>query len=144
MSWCYWNTCAHVGASIRADLHCWSVTDMCVCVLIFFFFFRAPWSGTARCRLGRWMVRQGLWKVVVHALCRLHQWEVLTVTGPRAHRTYCNTEEKHEHRHLNQIQAIKVFMTGRKSHFKCKGQSVCSLFDLIWFCFSLSLCINEW
>lgn len=25
-------------------------------------FFRAPWSGTARCRPGRWMVTLGLWK----------------------------------------------------------------------------------
>lgn len=36
------------------------------------------------------------------------------------HRTYCNTEEQHEHRHLTQIQAIKMFMTGRRTHLKCK------------------------
>lgn len=36
------------------------------------------------------------------------------------HRSYCNTEEKHEHRHLTQIQAIKLFMTGRRTHLKCK------------------------
>lgn len=38
------------------------------------------------------------------------------------HRTYCNTEEQHEHRHLTQIQAIKLFMTGRRPHLKCKAQ----------------------
>lgn len=36
------------------------------------------------------------------------------------HRTYCNTEEQHEHRHLTQIQAIKLFLTGRRQHLKCK------------------------
>lgn len=35
-------------------------------------------------------------------------------------RTYCNIEEEHEHRHLTQIQAIKLFMTGRRPHLKCK------------------------
>lgn len=37
------------------------------------------------------------------------------------HRTYCNTEEKHEHRHLTQIQAIKLFMTSRRPNLKCEN-----------------------
>ncbi|TRY94897.1 hypothetical protein DNTS_032995 [Danionella cerebrum] len=32
--------------------------------------------------------------------------------------TYCNTDEHHEHRHLTQVQAIKMYMTTRKTHFK--------------------------
>lgn len=110
-------------------------------------FFRAPWSGTARCRPGRWMVTLGLWKWAfmryvgyfsvftrdVEA-CDVTVWLCLD------HRTYCNTEEQHEHRHLTQIQAIKLFMTGRRPHLKCNrhlshtyiNQITWNLFCLWW------------
>ncbi|KAM4582946.1 voltage-dependent calcium channel subunit alpha-2/delta-3-like [Fundulus diaphanus] len=46
--------------------------------------------------------------------------------------TYCNTEEKHEHRHLTQIQAIKLFMTGRRPHLKCDRELIQEvLFDAV-------------
>uniref|UniRef100_A0AAR2JJC7 VWFA domain-containing protein n=1 Tax=Pygocentrus nattereri TaxID=42514 RepID=A0AAR2JJC7_PYGNA len=32
--------------------------------------------------------------------------------------TYCNTDEHHEHRYLTQIQAIRLYLTGRKPHLK--------------------------
>uniref|UniRef100_A0A672YD42 Calcium channel, voltage dependent, alpha2/delta subunit 3 n=1 Tax=Sphaeramia orbicularis TaxID=375764 RepID=A0A672YD42_9TELE len=52
----------------------------------------------------------------IHALCR----------------TYCNTEEQHEHRHLTQIQAIKLFMTGRRPHLKCDRELIQEvLFDAV-------------
>ncbi|KAF3856312.1 hypothetical protein F7725_017035, partial [Dissostichus mawsoni] len=48
------------------------------------------------------------------------------------HRTYCNTEEQHEHRHLTQIQAIKMFMTGRRTHLKCDRELIQEvLFDAV-------------
>uniref|UniRef100_A0A3Q3J458 VWFA domain-containing protein n=1 Tax=Monopterus albus TaxID=43700 RepID=A0A3Q3J458_MONAL len=48
------------------------------------------------------------------------------------HRTYCNTEEEHEHRHLTQIQAIKLFMTGRRPHLKCDRELIQEvLFDAV-------------
>lgn len=65
----------------------------------------------------------GVMEVGTHALCRL----LLCVGACDVTagvcldgRTYCNTEEQHEHRHLTQIQAIKLFMTGRRPHLKCK------------------------
>uniref|UniRef100_A0A665T2V7 Calcium channel, voltage dependent, alpha2/delta subunit 3 n=1 Tax=Echeneis naucrates TaxID=173247 RepID=A0A665T2V7_ECHNA len=46
--------------------------------------------------------------------------------------TYCNTEEQHEHRHLTQIQAIKLFMTGRRPHLKCDRELIQEvLFDAV-------------
>nr|XP_043879040.1 voltage-dependent calcium channel subunit alpha-2/delta-3 isoform X2 [Solea senegalensis] len=46
--------------------------------------------------------------------------------------TYCNTEEQHEHRHLTQIQAIKLFMTGRRPHLKCDRELIKEvLFDAV-------------
>uniref|UniRef100_H3DB17 Calcium voltage-gated channel auxiliary subunit alpha2delta 3 n=1 Tax=Tetraodon nigroviridis TaxID=99883 RepID=H3DB17_TETNG len=46
--------------------------------------------------------------------------------------TYCNTEEKHEHRHLTQIQAIKLFMTSRRPNLKCDRELIQEvLFDAV-------------
>uniref|UniRef100_A0A8C5I4C3 Calcium channel, voltage dependent, alpha2/delta subunit 3 n=1 Tax=Gouania willdenowi TaxID=441366 RepID=A0A8C5I4C3_GOUWI len=46
--------------------------------------------------------------------------------------TYCNTEEQHEHRHLTQIQAIKLFMTNRRPHLKCDRELIKEvLFDAV-------------
>uniref|UniRef100_A0A8D3C9L4 Calcium channel, voltage dependent, alpha2/delta subunit 3 n=1 Tax=Scophthalmus maximus TaxID=52904 RepID=A0A8D3C9L4_SCOMX len=46
--------------------------------------------------------------------------------------TYCNTEEQHEHRHLTQIQAIKLFLTGRRQHLKCDRELIQEvLFDAV-------------
>ncbi|XP_070758206.1 voltage-dependent calcium channel subunit alpha-2/delta-3 [Enoplosus armatus] len=46
--------------------------------------------------------------------------------------TYCNTEEQHEHRHLTQIQAIKLFMTGQRPHLKCDRELIQEvLFDAV-------------
>uniref|UniRef100_G3N9Z8 Calcium channel, voltage dependent, alpha2/delta subunit 3 n=1 Tax=Gasterosteus aculeatus aculeatus TaxID=481459 RepID=G3N9Z8_GASAC len=46
--------------------------------------------------------------------------------------TYCNTEEQHEHRHLTQIQAIKLFMTGHRPHLKCDRELIQEvLFDAV-------------
>ncbi|XP_039652527.1 voltage-dependent calcium channel subunit alpha-2/delta-3 isoform X3 [Perca fluviatilis] len=46
--------------------------------------------------------------------------------------TYCNTEEQHEHRHLTQIQAIKLFMTGRRPHLRCDRELIQEvLFDAV-------------
>uniref|UniRef100_A0A8C7XLP8 Calcium channel, voltage dependent, alpha2/delta subunit 3 n=1 Tax=Oryzias sinensis TaxID=183150 RepID=A0A8C7XLP8_9TELE len=46
--------------------------------------------------------------------------------------TYCNTEEEHEHRHLTQIQAIKLFMTGRRLNLKCDRELIQEvLFDAV-------------
>uniref|UniRef100_A0A8C4EI12 Calcium channel, voltage dependent, alpha2/delta subunit 3 n=1 Tax=Dicentrarchus labrax TaxID=13489 RepID=A0A8C4EI12_DICLA len=46
--------------------------------------------------------------------------------------TYCNTEEQHEHRHLTQIQAIKLFLTGRRPHLKCDRELIQEvLFDAV-------------
>uniref|UniRef100_A0A669C5C4 Calcium voltage-gated channel auxiliary subunit alpha2delta 3 n=1 Tax=Oreochromis niloticus TaxID=8128 RepID=A0A669C5C4_ORENI len=46
--------------------------------------------------------------------------------------TYCNIEEEHEHRHLTQIQAIKLFMTGRRPHLKCDRELIQEvLFDAV-------------
>ncbi|CAJ1052106.1 voltage-dependent calcium channel subunit alpha-2/delta-3-like [Xyrichtys novacula] len=46
--------------------------------------------------------------------------------------TYCNTEEQHEHRHLTQIQAIKLFMTGKRPHLKCDRELIQEvLFDAV-------------
>uniref|UniRef100_A0A3Q0SHR0 Calcium channel, voltage dependent, alpha2/delta subunit 3 n=1 Tax=Amphilophus citrinellus TaxID=61819 RepID=A0A3Q0SHR0_AMPCI len=48
------------------------------------------------------------------------------------HRTYCNIEEEHEHRHLTQIQAIKHFMMGQRPHFKCDRELIQEvLFDAV-------------
>lgn len=91
-------------------------------------FFRAPWSGTARCRPGRWMVRSGLWQwafmhYVGYSSMFVGGVDACDVTAALCsdHRTYCNTEEKHEHRHLTQIQAIKLFMTSRRPNLKCEN-----------------------
>ncbi|KAK7916639.1 hypothetical protein WMY93_012400 [Mugilogobius chulae] len=46
--------------------------------------------------------------------------------------TYCNTEEEHEHRHLTQIQAIKLFLTGKRPHLKCERELIQEvLFDAV-------------
>ncbi|XP_066527450.1 voltage-dependent calcium channel subunit alpha-2/delta-3 [Hoplias malabaricus] len=46
--------------------------------------------------------------------------------------TYCNTDELHEHRYLTQIQAIKLFLTGRKPHIKCDRELIQQvLFDAV-------------
>uniref|UniRef100_A0A672LKG4 Voltage-dependent calcium channel subunit alpha-2/delta-3-like n=1 Tax=Sinocyclocheilus grahami TaxID=75366 RepID=A0A672LKG4_SINGR len=46
--------------------------------------------------------------------------------------TYCNTDEHHEHRHLTQVQAIKLFMTSRKPHLKCDRELIQQvLFDAV-------------
>ncbi|XP_061583138.1 voltage-dependent calcium channel subunit alpha-2/delta-3 isoform X3 [Cololabis saira] len=46
--------------------------------------------------------------------------------------TYCNTEEKHEHRHLSQIEVIKLFMTGRRPQLKCDRELIQEvLFDAV-------------
>lgn len=72
------------------------------------------------------MVRLGLWKwAVMHyvgysSLCSSGKGELALLLFD--HRTYCNTEEQHEHRHLTQIQAIKLFMTGRRPHLNCEAQ----------------------
>uniref|UniRef100_A0AAY4A9R9 VWFA domain-containing protein n=1 Tax=Denticeps clupeoides TaxID=299321 RepID=A0AAY4A9R9_9TELE len=48
------------------------------------------------------------------------------------YRTYCNTDEHHEHRYLSQIQAIKLYMTGRKTHLKCDRELIQQvLFDAV-------------
>lgn len=78
------------------------------------------------------MVRLGLVEVATHALCGLLLPVFIGEAGESAalffdHRTYCNTEEKHEHRHLTQIQAIKLFMTGRRPQLNCEARL--SLFD---------------
>ncbi|XP_051966997.1 voltage-dependent calcium channel subunit alpha-2/delta-3-like [Xyrauchen texanus] len=46
--------------------------------------------------------------------------------------TYCNTDEHHEHRHLTQVQAIKMYMTNRKPHLKCDRELIQQvLFDAV-------------
>uniref|UniRef100_A0A8C4GM21 Calcium channel, voltage dependent, alpha2/delta subunit 3 n=1 Tax=Dicentrarchus labrax TaxID=13489 RepID=A0A8C4GM21_DICLA len=56
----------------------------------------------------------------------------VTVCLCLGHRTYCNTEEQHEHRHLTQIQAIKLFLTGRRPHLKCDRELIQEvLFDAV-------------
>uniref|UniRef100_A0A672G419 Calcium channel, voltage dependent, alpha2/delta subunit 3 n=1 Tax=Salarias fasciatus TaxID=181472 RepID=A0A672G419_SALFA len=41
-------------------------------------------------------------------------------------------KEQHEHRHLTQIQAIKLFMTGRRPHLKCDRELIQEvLFDAV-------------
>uniref|UniRef100_A0A674EBA5 Calcium channel, voltage dependent, alpha2/delta subunit 3 n=1 Tax=Salmo trutta TaxID=8032 RepID=A0A674EBA5_SALTR len=46
--------------------------------------------------------------------------------------TYCNTDEHHEHRSLSQIQAIKLYLTGRKPHIKCDRELIQEvLFDAV-------------
>uniref|UniRef100_A0AAV2M7M0 VWFA domain-containing protein n=1 Tax=Knipowitschia caucasica TaxID=637954 RepID=A0AAV2M7M0_KNICA len=46
--------------------------------------------------------------------------------------TYCNTEEEHEHRHLTQIQAIKLFLTGKRTYLKCDRELIQEvLFDAV-------------
>uniref|UniRef100_A0A671YMH1 Calcium channel, voltage dependent, alpha2/delta subunit 3 n=1 Tax=Sparus aurata TaxID=8175 RepID=A0A671YMH1_SPAAU len=45
---------------------------------------------------------------------------------------YSETHEQHEHRHLTQIQAIKLFMTGRRPHLKCDRELIQEvLFDAV-------------
>ncbi|KAM6980754.1 voltage-dependent calcium channel subunit alpha-2/delta-3 [Aplochiton taeniatus] len=46
--------------------------------------------------------------------------------------TYCNTDEHHEHRHLTQIQAIKLYLTGRMPHLRCDRELIQEvLFDAV-------------
>ncbi|XP_046882487.1 voltage-dependent calcium channel subunit alpha-2/delta-3-like [Hypomesus transpacificus] len=46
--------------------------------------------------------------------------------------TYCNTDEQHEHRYLTQIQAIKLYLTGRRPHLKCDRELIQEvLFDAV-------------
>uniref|UniRef100_A0A674BKP5 Calcium channel, voltage dependent, alpha2/delta subunit 3 n=1 Tax=Salmo trutta TaxID=8032 RepID=A0A674BKP5_SALTR len=47
-------------------------------------------------------------------------------------RTYCNTDEHYEHRSLSQIQAIKLYLTGRKPLIKCDRELIQEvLFDAV-------------
>uniref|UniRef100_A0A8C8HY65 VWFA domain-containing protein n=1 Tax=Oncorhynchus tshawytscha TaxID=74940 RepID=A0A8C8HY65_ONCTS len=47
-------------------------------------------------------------------------------------RTYCNTDEYYEHRSLSQIQAIKLYLTGRKPLIKCDRELIQEvLFDAV-------------
>lgn len=71
--------------------------------------------------------KAGLWKwAFMHYVgySSMYVWNVdacyITAALCLDHRTYCNTEEKHEHRHLTQIQAIKLFMTSRRPNLKCE------------------------
>uniref|UniRef100_A0A8C5BDF8 Calcium channel, voltage dependent, alpha2/delta subunit 3 n=1 Tax=Gadus morhua TaxID=8049 RepID=A0A8C5BDF8_GADMO len=46
--------------------------------------------------------------------------------------TYCNTDEHLEHRPLTQIQAIRLFLTGRQPHLKCDRELIQEvLFDAV-------------
>ncbi|CAL8381798.1 unnamed protein product [Boreogadus saida] len=46
--------------------------------------------------------------------------------------TYCNTDEHLEHRPLTQIQAIRLFLTGRQHHLKCDRELIQEvLFDAV-------------
>ncbi|KAK0135863.1 Voltage-dependent calcium channel subunit alpha-2/delta-3 [Merluccius polli] len=46
--------------------------------------------------------------------------------------TYCNTDEHLEHRALTQIQAIRLFLTGRRAHLKCDRELIQEvLFDAV-------------
>uniref|UniRef100_A0A8C7FRQ2 Calcium channel, voltage dependent, alpha2/delta subunit 3 n=1 Tax=Oncorhynchus kisutch TaxID=8019 RepID=A0A8C7FRQ2_ONCKI len=46
--------------------------------------------------------------------------------------TYCNTDEYYEHRSLSQIQAIKLYLTGRKPLIKCDRELIQEvLFDAV-------------
>uniref|UniRef100_A0A8C2BMJ9 Calcium channel, voltage dependent, alpha2/delta subunit 3 n=1 Tax=Cyprinus carpio TaxID=7962 RepID=A0A8C2BMJ9_CYPCA len=46
--------------------------------------------------------------------------------------TYCNTDEHHDHRHLTQVQAIRLNMTSRKPHLKCDRELIQQvLFDAV-------------
>uniref|UniRef100_A0A8C7UI68 Calcium channel, voltage dependent, alpha2/delta subunit 3 n=1 Tax=Oncorhynchus mykiss TaxID=8022 RepID=A0A8C7UI68_ONCMY len=46
--------------------------------------------------------------------------------------TYCNTDEYNEHRSLSQIQAIKLYLTGRKPLIKCDRELIQEvLFDAV-------------
>uniref|UniRef100_A0A671K2E6 Voltage-dependent calcium channel subunit alpha-2/delta-3-like n=1 Tax=Sinocyclocheilus anshuiensis TaxID=1608454 RepID=A0A671K2E6_9TELE len=46
--------------------------------------------------------------------------------------TYCNPDEHHEHRHLTQVQAIRLYMTSRKPHLKCDRELIQQvLFDAV-------------
>ncbi|XP_067286907.1 voltage-dependent calcium channel subunit alpha-2/delta-3 isoform X2 [Pseudorasbora parva] len=46
--------------------------------------------------------------------------------------TYCNTDEHHEHFHLSQVQAIRLYMTSRKPHLKCDRELIQQvLFDAV-------------
>ncbi|KAJ3602702.1 hypothetical protein NHX12_030451, partial [Muraenolepis orangiensis] len=46
--------------------------------------------------------------------------------------TYCNTDEHLEHRSLTQIQAIRLFLTGRRAHLKCDRELIQEvLFDAV-------------
>uniref|UniRef100_A0A4W5RCH3 Calcium channel, voltage dependent, alpha2/delta subunit 3 n=1 Tax=Hucho hucho TaxID=62062 RepID=A0A4W5RCH3_9TELE len=46
--------------------------------------------------------------------------------------TYCNTDEHYEHRSLSQIQAIKLYLTGRKPLIKCDRELIQEvLFDAV-------------
>ncbi|XP_039530145.1 voltage-dependent calcium channel subunit alpha-2/delta-3 isoform X2 [Pimephales promelas] len=46
--------------------------------------------------------------------------------------TYCNTDEHHDHRHLTQVQAIKLYMTSRRPHLKCDRELIQQvLFDAV-------------
>lgn len=42
--------------------YCISLTRLALLKRYWLVFFRAPWSGTARCRPGKWMVTLGLWE----------------------------------------------------------------------------------
>ncbi|XP_052465352.1 voltage-dependent calcium channel subunit alpha-2/delta-3 isoform X2 [Carassius gibelio] len=46
--------------------------------------------------------------------------------------TYCNTDEHHDHHHLTQVQAIRLYMTSRKPHLKCDRELIEQvLFDAV-------------
>uniref|UniRef100_A0A3P9K5F4 Calcium voltage-gated channel auxiliary subunit alpha2delta 3 n=1 Tax=Oryzias latipes TaxID=8090 RepID=A0A3P9K5F4_ORYLA len=46
--------------------------------------------------------------------------------------TYCNTDEHPEHRHLSQIEAIKLYLNGHRPHLKCDKDLIQEvLFDAV-------------
>uniref|UniRef100_A0A6Q2YWV2 Calcium voltage-gated channel auxiliary subunit alpha2delta 3 n=1 Tax=Esox lucius TaxID=8010 RepID=A0A6Q2YWV2_ESOLU len=46
--------------------------------------------------------------------------------------TYCNTDEHPEHRYLSQIDAIKLYLSGREPHLKCDKELIQEvLFDAV-------------
>uniref|UniRef100_A0A3Q4C0U2 VWFA domain-containing protein n=1 Tax=Mola mola TaxID=94237 RepID=A0A3Q4C0U2_MOLML len=83
-----------------------------------------PFVGVALSRgHGKYFFRGN---VSVEALRDLEQPDVAL-----ADETYCNTEEQHEHRHLTQIQAIKLFMKGRRPNLKDRELIQEVLFDAV-------------
>ncbi|CAB1315381.1 unnamed protein product [Coregonus sp. 'balchen'] len=65
-------------------------------------------------------------------LLKMHNDYYYTEVKGTPFRTYCNTDEHHEHRSLSQIQAIKLYLTGRKPLIKCDRELIQEvLFDAV-------------